>query len=214
MPPKPAREERAVLNLFRLWSRAYDWPVFQKVYYGRIHEKMLRRAGGLSPRRILEVGCGTGELLLACSRKWPQAELSGLDLSAHMLEKARAKDYGRKARLVEGNVYAPPFEDGSFDLVVNSISSHFYEDGPRAFGEMGRVTAPGGRLLQASLDNGFFRFLPGPWKEAVHVPSAVYRSPQAQQKLLEGAGFRVEHSGRVAANAYLYECVKRSGATS
>ena len=166
-------------------------------------------AADFDGKRILEVGCGTGELLLACAKKWPQAGLSGLDLSAHMLEKARAKDFGREAGLVEGNVYALPFQDGSFDLVVNSISSHFYEDGPKAFGEIGRVTAPGGRLLQASLDNGFFRFIPGPWKEAIHAPSAVYRSPRVQQKLLEEAGFRVEHSGRVATNAYLYECVKK-----
>jgi ubiquinone/menaquinone biosynthesis C-methylase UbiE len=198
--------DSTVLNLFRLWSTVYDRPIFQWVYYGRVHDRLLDAATHLAPTRILDVGCGTGELLVKCAERWPDAELVGVDLSGAMLAKARAKPWGnRPPTLTEGNVYHLPFERGGFDLVFNSISSHFYRDGEGAFGEIARVTAAGGRFYQASLGNGLLRFLPGPWKDGLSIPSATYRSPQAQSALLAGAGFKVERLSPYL-NTWLYEC--------
>ena len=118
-----------------------------------------------------------------------------------------AKPWGhRPPTLTEGNVYHLPFERGGFDLVFNSISSHFYRDGARALAEIARVTAAGGRLYQASLGNGLLRFLPGPWRDGLSIPSAIYRSPRAQSALLAGAGFEVERLSRYLGNTWLYEC--------
>jgi SAM-dependent methyltransferase len=106
----------------------------------------------LAPARILDVGCGTGELPVKCAHRWPKAELVGVDLSRSMLARARAKSWGkRRPALKEANVYDLPFAGGTFDLVFNSISSHFYRDGEQAFSELGGVTAPGGHSYQASL---------------------------------------------------------------
>ena len=43
----------------------------------------------IAPRRIVDLGCGTGEITLALKQRWPDAEVTGLDSSAAMLEKAR-----------------------------------------------------------------------------------------------------------------------------
>jgi ubiquinone/menaquinone biosynthesis C-methylase UbiE len=205
--PTMAASDPTVLNLFRVWSTVYDHPIFQWVYYGRVHERLLDAAATRSPIRILDVGCGTGELLAKCARRWPDAELVGVDLSASMLAKGRAKPWGRcPPTFTEGNVYQLPFERGAFDLVFNSISSHFYRDGTRAFAEIARVTATGGRFYQASIGNGPLRLVPGPWKDGLSIPSAIYRSPQAQSALLAGAGFSVERVSRYLANTWLYEC--------
>ena len=124
-----------------------------------------------------------------------------------MLARARAKSWGkRRPALKEANVYDLPFTSGAFDLVFNSISSHFYRDGERAFSELGRVTAPGGHFYQASLGNGLLRFVPGPWKDHLSIPSAVYRSPDEQSTLLAKAVFEVERMSRHFGNTWLYEC--------
>ena len=74
------------------------------------------------PRRILEVGCGTGKNLAELARVFPQAEIVGLDLSAEMLGKARKKisGYGPRVSLLQ-RVYNEPVSDGDpFDLIVFS----------------------------------------------------------------------------------------------
>jgi S-adenosylmethionine-diacylgycerolhomoserine-N-methlytransferase len=79
-------------------------------------------AGQHRPRRILEVGCGTGKNLAELARVFPQAEIVGLDLSAEMLRKARKKIavYGPRVSLLQ-RVYNDPVSGGHpFDLIVFS----------------------------------------------------------------------------------------------
>ncbi len=84
---------------------------------------LIRRAAQqLSPRRILEVGCGTGKNLAELARCFPHAEVIGLDLSAEMLAKARKKTevYGQRITLLERPYSAPVSSGDPFDLIVFS----------------------------------------------------------------------------------------------
>jgi S-adenosylmethionine-diacylgycerolhomoserine-N-methlytransferase len=79
-------------------------------------------ADRLHPRRILEIGCGTGRNLAELAQVFPHAEIVGLDLSAEMLRKARERIeiYGPRVSLLQ-RVYNAPVSDGDpFDLVVCS----------------------------------------------------------------------------------------------
>jgi S-adenosylmethionine-diacylgycerolhomoserine-N-methlytransferase len=79
-------------------------------------------ADQIHPRRILEVGCGTGRNLAELARCFPHAEIVGLDLSAEMLAKARAKVelFGSRVTLLQ-RVYDAPVSGGDpFDLIVFS----------------------------------------------------------------------------------------------
>jgi ubiquinone/menaquinone biosynthesis C-methylase UbiE len=198
-----------VRGLFRVWSHVYDRPVFQWTLYSRVHRRLFAKAERLAPARILDVGCGTGELLVAAARRWPGAALFGVDLSPAMLAKARGKNFGRAVELGQGSVYELPFEAGAFDLVFNTISSHFYLDGARAFAEMARVLEKGGTLLQASLTTGPLAYLPGQGGRSISVPGAVYRGPAEQRRLLRDAGFDVVESRFILPGIWLYQGVKR-----
>jgi ubiquinone/menaquinone biosynthesis C-methylase UbiE len=190
-------------RLFQVWSHVYDAPVFQW-FYGGIHDRILRRAPA-DVAAALDVGCGTGELLVKLARRYPRAWLVGLDLSAAMLREARAKDYrGANVELVEGSVYSLPFEDDTFELITNTISSHFYRDFAAAARELARVAKPGAKLEMASLSNGVLRHLPGSAGNEVAVGETVFRSPAQQRAALEGAGWIVERVDRLVLGAWLY----------
>jgi ubiquinone/menaquinone biosynthesis C-methylase UbiE len=80
----------------------------------------------VKPRRILDLGCGTGSTTLMLKQAFPQAEVIGLDLSPYML--VRAEDKARTAGLEiiwrHGNAEKTSFSDASFDLVTASLLFH------------------------------------------------------------------------------------------
>ncbi len=196
------RTSRIVEPLFRMWSRIYDLGVFQ-AYYGRIHDRILRRAPGPFAS-VLDVGCGTGELLVKLRKRWPAARLVGLDFSAEMLARAEAKLIGGAVELVQGSVYQLPFADGELELVTNTLSSHFYQDLPAAAAELVRVTAPGGTVVMASLGNGPVRHVPGPLGREINLGQTVHRSPAQQRRVLEAAGLEVARIESLFPMAWLY----------
>jgi ubiquinone/menaquinone biosynthesis C-methylase UbiE len=102
---------------------------------------------GMGPNdRVLDVGCGTGELLSRLAAKYPHARLAGLDPVPEMLEIARAK-LSDKADLQVGWANALPWPDASFDVVVSCNMFHYITHPEVSVREMKRVLAPGGRLL-------------------------------------------------------------------
>jgi ubiquinone/menaquinone biosynthesis C-methylase UbiE len=119
----------------------------RKSVYGNIEgpdtpELVLRAVAECSPRRVLEVGGGEGELAARIVRELG-AELVGIDQSERMVEIQRAK--GIDARL--GDVERLPFGDGTFDTAVAAWMLYHATDVERAVSELARVLGPGGRLV-------------------------------------------------------------------
>lgn len=103
------------------------------------------------PRRILDLGCGTGSTTLMLKQAFPQAEVIGLDLSPYMLVRA---EYKAKAAQVDiqwhhGKAEDTGFSDASFDLVT--ISLLFHETPPTVsqsiLRESFRLLKAGGEVL-------------------------------------------------------------------
>jgi len=101
--------------------------------------------------RVLDLGCGTGELARQVARHYPAARVLATDFTRAMVL-AAVRATGRRpeaARLEYGRATALrlPFADGSFDLVTNAFVARNLADLPRALTEMRRVLRPGGVLL-------------------------------------------------------------------
>ncbi len=96
----------------------------------------------VSPRTVLEVGCGEGELAERMSRELG-ADVLALDQSERMVELTRAR--GVEARV--GDAQALPFDDGTFDAVVAAWMLFHLPDVDRGLAELARVLVPGGRLV-------------------------------------------------------------------
>lgn len=131
MPTSQPKNAWAVSLLFRIWSRFYDSRLPQRLYYRRIHHRIARRWHPAAGERVLDVGCGTGLFLKSLAEEHAEKDqlaLTGLDLSEHMLDQARRTGpaLGQPPTFVQGSVYEMPFADGAFDVIVNTISCHFY----------------------------------------------------------------------------------------
>ncbi|HEV2591417.1 MAG TPA: class I SAM-dependent methyltransferase [Gaiellaceae bacterium] len=93
-----------------------------------------------APSRILDLGTGTGAAARVLAARWPDAEVTGVDLSSEMIREAKAR--GARETYLAADASALPFADGSFDLVTLLNMIPFFD-------ELARVTAPGGTVVLA-----------------------------------------------------------------
>ncbi|MFZ0699021.1 MAG: ubiquinone/menaquinone biosynthesis methyltransferase [Thermoplasmata archaeon] len=167
--------------------------------------------------RVLDLGCGTGDLAVLVARHFPRSEVVGLDFTRAMLEKATVR-HGTARELPriefgQGTGLRLPFADAVFDLVTNAFVMRNFADLELALREAHRVLRPGGVFLALEITEPtsptfrrifhayFDRFVPwlgtavgsaGPYR---YLPESL-RSLPSRPRLVEAmhrAGFsRVE----------------------
>jgi ubiquinone/menaquinone biosynthesis C-methylase UbiE len=137
----PAAGHDALLPGYDLLARLLG---FSKVY-----QTLIAQAEIADGDRVLEIGCGTGNLTTRVKDAHPAAEVVGSDPDPRALQRAQRK----AARLSEirferGYAQRLPYGDGEFDRVLSSMMLHHLDDEakPAAAAEIFRVLRPGGRL--------------------------------------------------------------------
>lgn len=102
-----------------------------------------------SPHRILDICCGTGPVIIAFGKRYPDAVLVGYDFSHGMLRKAQEKSAAGRVVYVEGDAAHLPFPDAGFDVVACSHALYELKGEARekALKEMSRVMHPDGLVL-------------------------------------------------------------------
>jgi ubiquinone/menaquinone biosynthesis C-methylase UbiE len=127
----------------------YD-PITKLLGVERTRRRLIDQAELTGGQGVLEIGCGTGSLLVAVGRRHPDVDLAGLDPDPKALARAerKARRAGISVRLDRGFSDALPYENASFDRVLSSFMYHHVpaREKPLMFGEIGRVLKPGGRL--------------------------------------------------------------------
>ncbi|MGY4642444.1 class I SAM-dependent methyltransferase [Cellulomonas sp. URHB0016] len=117
---------------------------------GRRHARLVALAGIRPGDRVLDLGCGTGNLALMVARTAPGSDVTGLDPDRPSLVVAARKARRRRVpmTLVRGYGHAVPLPDESVDHVVSSLALHHVDPDRRAAtaGEVRRVLRPGGTV--------------------------------------------------------------------
>jgi ubiquinone/menaquinone biosynthesis C-methylase UbiE len=111
---------------------------------------------GSAPARILDVGCGTGEISERLLELFPDASLIGIDLEVKHLERARQRSarFGGRAQFEKGDALQLPVPDASFDLVVCRHLVQAVPDPARVVRELARAARRQGRLHVLAEDYG------------------------------------------------------------
>ncbi|VAW14038.1 hypothetical protein MNBD_BACTEROID05-1177 [hydrothermal vent metagenome] len=106
----------------------------------------IKRIDWKDVKALLDVGCGTGELLKTVHSQFPEIKLSGVDLSREMLEVARQK-LEENINLQNSSSEELSFDSESFDVVVSCSAFHFFENPVRVLREFQRVLKPKGKIV-------------------------------------------------------------------
>ncbi|MEU3949680.1 methyltransferase [Streptomyces sp. NPDC029526] len=196
--------------------------------------------GGLplatSPRRILDLGCGTGAGTFALLDRFPDARVTAVDASAvhlgRLTEKARVRGLEGRVRTVRVDLDAPDWPDlGTPDLVWASASMHHLADPGRVLRTVHDLLAPDGLFAVVELAD-FPRFLPADaprerpgLEDRCHAVRAPFHAEHAPHRgadwgrLLADAGFapagtrtvtvRVDGAGNSSVGAYALSSLRR-----
>ena len=110
---------------------------------------------GKSPRMILDLGCGPGDMTFLMSSHYPSSRIVGVDFTRAMVvkgERARtSKPAGGRLSFAVGDAQSLPFRSSTFDLVTSAFLLRNLTDLKAAIEEMRRVLKPGGVILALDL---------------------------------------------------------------
>jgi SAM-dependent methyltransferase len=157
---------------------------------GSLFERIAADIAAITPdgARLLEVGCGPGRLSILLARRYG-LDVTGLDLDPAMIERARANAERsgnggeRRPSFLVGDVSSLAFPDGSFDVVVTSLSMHHWADPTAGLTEIGRVLDPNGRAL-------VWDFRGGPVPLHGRLPDPVERAQGSSLRVVSATPWR------------------------
>jgi malonyl-CoA O-methyltransferase len=151
MSDDPLRPEvGAVRRAFDRAAQSYDDAA---VLQAEVGDRLIERLALVRepPRRILDVGAGTGRTTTALMRAYRKARVTALDIAPGMLARARGRGpWWRGLRCIAGDAVRLPVADDSFDAIFSNLTLQWVSDLDAVFREFQRVLRPGGVLMFSS----------------------------------------------------------------
>ncbi len=167
-------ERRAARRAFERAAPTYDAAaILQREVEARLFEHLDPIV--IEPRRIVDLGCGTGHAFAAMGKRYPKAEIIGVDFSLAMLARARGRaGWLRRAfscapGLVCADAERLPFAHASIDLVFSNLALQWLRP-ENAFAEAARVLPAGGLLMFSTLGPDTLKELRAAFAEADRAP--------------------------------------------
>lgn len=188
----PATPHRPFLpGMGKSWLMPLYDPFTRMLGTDRFRAELIKRADISTGQQVLDVGCGSGELLVALARAVPGLELTGLDPDGIALGRAarKAAAGGIGITLIRGYADCLPLDDASLDHVVSTLAVHHLDDESRTkfAAEAFRVLRPGGKITILDFGGAADDHAHGP---AGHLKAMIdtmlRKSPQLQPNLDNG----------------------------
>jgi len=199
------KEFKQVVWMYDLWGKLTEKKAASKVL------KLAEIENGID---IIDVACGTGEMLEKIVKQNPEGNNIGIDLSPDMLNKARARLTELKKgnfELQEGNVLNLGFNDNSFDLLINNYMVDLMpiETFDKIASEFYRILRPGGKLVMSTFSFGTKRIHRFWYWVARQFPGLLTGCrPVSFKNYLVNAGFEIEQETEVSQNTFPSQIIK------
>jgi ubiquinone/menaquinone biosynthesis C-methylase UbiE len=146
--------EQLKIRLRTIWMTG-NYDLFSR-FMEKDADRFFQRLGVTQGTRLLDVGCGSGQLALIAARAG--AIVSGCDIATNWIEKARIRAAAEKLNIAfdEGDAESLPYKSGQFDAVVSLIGAMFAPRPELVASELARVCRPGGMIAMANWTPGGF----------------------------------------------------------
>jgi len=169
-------DKRLARRAFEKAAGTYDDAA---VLQNEIGDRLMERLDyiRLQPRRVLDLGAGTGAFTRALMKRYRKADVVALDIAQPMLQRVKQRaGWLRKPGCVCGDTESLPFSDDSFDFIFSNLMLQWCTDLEATFVELRRVLSPGGLLMFTTFGPDTLMELRASW-EAVdgytHVNSFI-----------------------------------------
>lgn len=165
-------DKAKVRKSFERAANTYDAAaVLQREVANRLLERLdyIR----LQPNRVLDLGCGTGNITSAMLKQYPKAHIVALDLAFNMLNKTQQKEKGwfrKKPSCVCADAEQLPFKNDSMDLVISSLMLQWSNDLVPVFNGFQRVIGPNGLLMFTTFGPDTLKEIRQSWAEVDNTP--------------------------------------------
>lgn len=174
-PAVTERDRECLMANFNAAAEGYDAiAVLQQT----VSEALLERLDimKLQPRRILDLGSGTGGAGRALAGRYPRSRVVQVDIAEKMLQTARRRSrrWFSRQSFVCADASRLPFRIESMDMVFSSLMLQWCEDLDRVFTEVRRLTRGGGLFLFSSLGPATLTELRESWAEAGDTDDVVH----------------------------------------
>ncbi len=148
------------------------------------------------PKRILDVGCGIGQLCNDLKNQFPPVIITGIDISSKMIERAKSLYNYSEIRFISGQAEDLP-ENETYDYIVSTHAFPYIEDKKKFLAEMKKRLNPNGRLFLIFGNNNnlydacVFKIV------KLTTSKAEYLSVEKTSKLLNESGFKTGKIKRI-----------------
>ncbi|MDQ3238906.1 MAG: class I SAM-dependent methyltransferase [bacterium] len=183
-------------------AKSYDFRF--PSYLNATTDKVVAMANIAPGSKILDLGCGTGELLFKLAQKYPaNVEFVGIDISEEMLKQAKSKlDSFKSVSLHSGDIEQVSYPDEYFDLIVSIGVMHYIQNPKIMTKEAFRVLKREGSYMlidmaQESLTTKIFSFL-----RRIESGAKQFYSLNSISELLSSQGFKICFSELFKAGMY------------